>query len=66
MINWEGAELCYYFNGESHEICLSNTQFAIVTKILGIELNSDGSFNCFTDETLKRFLNMDRNPLKLQ
>ena len=55
MIDWEGAELCYYYNGESHGIDLSDTQFAIVAKILGLEINHDGSVNCFSDETLKRF-----------
>ena len=43
MIDWEGAELCYYYNGESHGIDLSDTQFAIVAKILGLEMNHDGS-----------------------
>lgn len=66
MIDWEGAELCYYYNGESHGIDLSDTQFAIVAKILGLEINHDGSVNCFSDETLKRFIGMDSNPLKLK
>ena len=66
MIDWEGAELCYYINGESHGIDLSDTQFAIVAKILGLEINHDGSVNCFSDETLKRFIGMDSNPLKLK
>lgn len=66
MIDWEGAELCYYYNGESHGIDLSDTQFAIVAKILGLEINHDGSVNCFSDETLKRFIGMDSNPLKLE
>lgn len=66
MINWEGAELCYYYNGESNAIDLSDTQFAIIAKILGLEINSDGSVNCFSDETLKRFIEMNNNPLKLK
>lgn len=66
MIDWEGAELCYYYNGESHGIDLSDTQFAIVAKILGLEINHDGSVNCFSDETLKRMTGMDSNPLKLK
>ena len=37
-MEWEGAELCYYINGESHGIDLSDTQFAIVAKILGLEI----------------------------
>lgn len=68
MINeWEGAELCYYCNGESNAIALSNTQFAIVAKILGLEINNnDGSVKCFSDETLKFFAKIENNPLKLK
>lgn len=62
---WEGAELCYYYNGESHEIALSDTQFAIVAKILGLEMNHDGSVNCFSDGTLLKLAEMKTNPLKL-
>lgn len=62
---WEGAELCYYYNGESHEIDLSDTQFAIIVKILGLEI-TDGNITCFSDDTLKRFANMNGNPLKLK
>lgn len=65
MINWEGAELCYYLNEESHSIELSNTQFAIIAKILGLEIKQDGSVNCFSDETLIRFTKIKSNPLKL-
>lgn len=65
MINWEGAEICYYHDGESHSVDLSDTQFAIVTKLLGLKLNKDGSINCFSDKTLKQFAEMKGNPLKL-
>jgi len=63
MIKWEGAEVCYYHNGESNSFSLSDTQFAIIVKILGIELTTNG-INCFSDETLKKFTTMDSNPLK--
>lgn len=66
MIDWEGAELCYYFNGESHAIDLSNVQFAIVAKILGLEIREDGAVRCFSDESLKQFMKMKSNPLNLQ
>lgn len=65
MINWEGAEICYYYNGESHSIDLSDTQFAIVAKILGLKITSNG-VNCFSDETLKKITEMKGNPLKLE
>lgn len=66
MIDWEGAEICYYYNGESHGISLSDTQFAIIARILGLEINPDGSVNCFSDETLKRFAEMKENPLRFR
>lgn len=66
MIDWEGAEICYYYNGESHTISLSDIQFAVVVKILGLEVNADESVNCFSDATLKQFITMKGNPLNLQ
>lgn len=66
MIDWEGAEICYYYNGESHAISLSDIQFAVVVKILGLEVNEDESVNCFSDATLKKFITMKGNPLNLQ
>ena len=64
-MEWEGAELCYYINGESHGIDLSDTH-CHRCKDTGLEINHDGSVNCFSDETLKRFIGMDSNPLKLK
>lgn len=61
--DWEGAEICYYYNGESYSVSLSDIQFAIIVKLLGIQINEDGSINCFTDETLKKFMSMKSNPL---
>lgn len=66
MVDWEGAELCYYVNGESHEIALSDAQFAIVTKILGLETHPDGTMYCFSDDVLKQFTTMKGNPLRLE
>lgn len=66
MINWEGAEICYYHDGESQSVDLSDIQFAVVMKILGLKLNKDGSINCFSDETLRKFTEMKGNPLKLK
>lgn len=65
-MHWEGAELCCYYDDESCAIGLSDTQFAIVAKILGLEINRDGSVTCFSDETLRRFIDMNGNPLKLE
>lgn len=66
MIDWEGAELCWYYNGESYGISLSNTQFTMVIKILGLEINADESVNCFSDKTLKFLATIDNNPLKMK
>lgn len=68
IIDWDGAELYYYYNGEGYRIDLSDTQFAIVAKILGLAINpdDDGSVNCYSDDTLKRLAQMEGNPLKLK
>lgn len=63
-MNWEGAELCYYINGESHSISLTDTQFAVVGKILGLKITED-DVAAFSDETLKKLACMKGNPLKL-
>ena len=66
MIDWEGAELCYYFNGESHSVDLTDTQFAVIAKILGLEILQDGTTQCFSDNTLKQLIHMKGNPLRLK
>jgi hypothetical protein len=63
--NWNGAEILYHFNDESHSFELSDTQFAIIIKILGLTLNRDGSVSCYSDLTLNQLMNMNGNPLKL-
>lgn len=63
-MDWEGAELCYYINGESYSMSLSNIQFAMIGKLLGLKITED-SVTAFSDETLKRLANMQGNPLKL-
>ena len=65
MIDWEGAELCFYINGESHSVPLTDTQFAAIGKILGLQI-SETSIACYSDETLKRMAQMKGNPLRLQ
>lgn len=62
---WEGAELCYYKDGESNAISLSNVQFAIIGKILGLKITKDG-VSCYSDNTLLQLAEMKGNPLKLQ
>lgn len=64
MKNWEGAELCFYVNGESESIPLSDIQFALIIKLLGLSRTCDG-IECFSDNTLKQFAQMRGNPLKL-
>ena len=66
MIDWEGAELCYYFNGESHSFSLRDMQFAVIAKIMGLEIREDGAIRCFSDDSLKTLMNMNGNPLKLK
>lgn len=66
MIDWEGAEICYYFNGESHSVDLTDVQFAVVAKILGLQIREDGAVQCFSDDTLRQFATMKGNPLRLK
>lgn len=63
-MEWEGAELSYYCNGESYAIPLSDMQFITVAKILGLNINGE-SISCFSDESLKSLYEMKSNPLKL-
>lgn len=65
-MDWEGAELCYYINGESNSIALSNVQFAMIAKLLGLEIKPNGEVTCYSDNTLKRFATMQGNPLNLK
>lgn len=66
MIEWEGADLCIYYNGNSLEFGLSDIQFAIVSKILGMEFNNSKSITCYSDETLIKFMQMKSNPLRFE
>jgi len=61
---WEGAEICYYINGESYTLPLSDTQFAIVGKILGLQID-ENEIKAFSDETLRQLAKMKGNPLRL-
>lgn len=64
-LKWEGAELEYYIDGESYSISLSDVQFAVIGKILGLRVNGE-KVVCYSDETMKMFLEMERNPLRLK
>lgn len=66
MNNWEGAELMFYFDGESHSIDLSDIQFTVITKILGLQYDPKQSIvKYLSDDSLKKFMEIDSNPLKL-
>ena len=65
-MNFEGAEICYYINGESYSVDLSPIQFSIVIKILGLNLMENGDISCYSDNTLKQIANMIGNPLHLK
>lgn len=68
-MEWDGAELCFYVNGESHTISLSETQFAVILKILGIEYNENNNLietKYFSDATLIQLTKMKGNPFNLK
>ena len=69
MDSWEGAELLFYFNGQSYDVDLSDAQFAIISKILGLRFIPDGQgieVQCFSDDALKKMTQMKGNPLHLK
>ena len=43
---------------------MTDTQFAIIGKILGLKITEDG-VTAFSDDTLKQLARMKGNPLKL-
>ena len=64
-VKWEGAEITVYCNGKNCCIDLSPTQFAIVAKILGLQLIGN-EISYFSDDTLNQFAKMQGNPLRLK
>lgn len=63
----EGAELNVYTQyGEDFSVDLSPTQLFVLIKILGIELSDNKTFSCFSDETLKKLIKLEANPLNLK
>ena len=64
-VEWEGAEITVYCNGKNCSFDLSPTQFAVVAKILGLQLIGN-EISYFSDDTLKQFAQMKGNPLRLR
>ncbi len=63
----ESVELSIWLdNGTYSEIELSPMQTLMILKILGIKPQTDTYISCYSDETLKSFLTMKANPLKLK
>jgi hypothetical protein len=69
-IEWQGATLEFNFNNETHYFDLSDLQFNIIVKILGLEfhqkLNGNNEIKCFSDDTLKRISELKGNPLQFK
>lgn len=62
---FEGAELCFYIDGNSNTLSLSNKQFYTILKILGISF-TETSVSCYSDATLDKFMELKSNPLRMQ
>lgn len=61
----EGAEITVYFDiGENISLDLSKTQLKAVLKLLGVKFKGLNVYY-YSDETLQRFLEMEKNPLRL-
>ncbi|WP_160679719.1 hypothetical protein [Clostridium sp. C8-1-8] len=62
----EGAELTIYkTDGESFAFDLSPTQLLAICKILGINFDEKGNMTCFSDEGLKKFMEVTVDRMKL-
>lgn len=61
----EGAEITVYFDiGENISLDLNETQLKAVLKLLGVKIKGLNVYY-YSDETLQRFLEMEKNPLRL-
>lgn len=63
-MTWEGATLTLHVNGDDYNVDLSDTQFAVLVKILGLRVEHNG-IACYSDETLERMKTLKGNPLRL-
>lgn len=63
---WEGAELIAYVNGRTLSVSLSDMQFDVIAKLLGLKYFPDGHVLCYSDETLERLENAKGNPLRFK
>ncbi len=60
-----GANLCVYSNdGNEAEFPLSSLQLETICKILGIKHDGGETFSCFSDESLKTFMDRTVNRFK--
>lgn len=51
--------------GESISVQLSPMQAAAICLILGVDFDSEKQCTTYSDETIKKFMQMDGNPFKL-
>lgn len=63
----ESANLSIWLtDGTCNEFELSPMQTLLITKILGIKQVEENCISCYSDETLKNFLEYKGNPLRLK
>lgn len=61
----EGAEITVYFDiGENISLDLSEAQLKAVLKLLGVKFKGLNVYY-YSDDTLRRFMEMEKNPLRL-
>lgn len=64
---WDGAELSFDFDGENYTVPLTDTEFECVAKVLGFQMDvKKEEIFTYSEETLKKMMNMNGNPLKLR
>ena len=63
----KSAEITLYTdNFDTVELQLSPMQLKTIIQILGINFQNQNSYNCHSDETLKRLFEYNGNPLNLR
>lgn len=63
----DSAEMIIYdSNGNNITFDLNKLQLAMIIKLLGLSIDDQNTMACYSDATLKQFIAMKGNPLRLQ
>lgn len=66
LVNIDSSEIIFYLkNGNNLSISLTQTQLAVICKILGFDFYGEEDLTCFSDKDLKKIVSMKGNPFNL-